>query len=82
MQDSSDTVELPDYPQWRGVSVFEASEQKSLLLALLAAATLCVGDAASQDSDIVEGKPRTDAAQADGADCRQTLAFDRLLEQV
>ena len=49
----------------------------STLVALLAAATLCVRDAASQDSDTVEGKPRTDAAQADGADCRQTLALAR-----
>ena len=49
----------------------------ALLLAPLAAATLCVRDAASQDSDSVEGKPRTDAAQAEGADCRQTLALAR-----
>ena len=29
VKDSSDTVELPDYPQWRDVSDFEPSEQKS-----------------------------------------------------
>ncbi|MFZ2657016.1 MAG: acetylxylan esterase [Victivallales bacterium] len=28
VKDSSDTVELPDYPQWRGLAVFEPWEQK------------------------------------------------------
>ena len=33
VQDSSDTIELPDYPQWRGVSAFKPSEQKSKAVA-------------------------------------------------
>ena len=28
VKDSSDTIELPDYPQWRGVAAFEPWEQK------------------------------------------------------
>ncbi len=28
VKDSSDTVEMPDYPQWRGLSAFEPWEQK------------------------------------------------------